>query len=202
MSNVQERKKKKGERAASDYSKGKVYRLVCGNTGRQYIGSTVLTLNARLSKHKHDRKRYMAGKRPSSCTSFIILAEGNYRIEMIENFPCKTEQELVLREQQWIKQTANAVNKNMPGRSKSEWYQDNREVIREKKNRRNICQCGGKFVYSNKARHLNCQLHRRYLHNLNLILNRRCSSHRTPVHSRALSRRCSSVRPRLGRTSH
>ena len=39
-----------------DYKNGKIYRIVCEETGRQYIGSTCSTLVKRLSNHKNKSK--------------------------------------------------------------------------------------------------------------------------------------------------
>ena len=56
-----------------DYSKGKIYKIVCNTTGLVYIGSTCKSrLCQRLSGHVGDYKSYINGKR-NFITSFKIL---------------------------------------------------------------------------------------------------------------------------------
>ena len=59
-----------------DYKNGKIYRLVCNTTGKQYIGSTCSTLCKRLYEHKHKYKQWLNGKRGLT-TSFYIIENGN-----------------------------------------------------------------------------------------------------------------------------
>jgi predicted GIY-YIG superfamily endonuclease len=51
----------------SDYSKGKIYKIVCNKTGLVYIGSTCRSLEQRLKEHVYDSKRYLDKK----CNKFI-----------------------------------------------------------------------------------------------------------------------------------
>tara|TARA_R110000782_G_C14627757_1_gene394055 strand:- start:31 stop:579 length:549 start_codon:yes stop_codon:yes gene_type:complete len=106
-----------------DYSKLKIYTIVCYRTGKIYIGSTVKTLKERLSLHKHRR----------NCTAReIINNNNNYDIVLVENYPCKNRTEAELREGIYIINNP-CVNKNIPGRTLKEWCQDNKEKIKEYK---------------------------------------------------------------------
>lgn len=96
-----------------DYSKGKTY-FIWDRTApvhKLYIGSTVSKLKKRLSEHVYDFE-HQRGK----CESHILLAMGNYKIELLENFPCNTKYELEDREAEYI--IANwdsCLNKTVPG---------------------------------------------------------------------------------------
>ena len=46
----------------SDYSQGKIYKIVCNKTGLVYIGSTCRSLDERLKEHEYDSKRYLEKK--------------------------------------------------------------------------------------------------------------------------------------------
>jgi len=85
-----------------DYSEGKIYKIVCNITGEIYIGSTITTLNIRLAHHKCD-----------VCKSKQILERGDYKILLIENYPCKTKQDLLWRERYYIEKL-DCINEKRP----------------------------------------------------------------------------------------
>ncbi len=109
------------------YQNGKIYSIRSHQTGDVYIGSTTQTLAQRLSVHKSKYKRYNNGKR-RYVTSFQILAYDDAYIELVEHFPCASKEELHRREGEIIRET-NCVNKNIPGRSHKQWYEDNKDVV-------------------------------------------------------------------------
>jgi len=43
------------------------------------------------------------------------------------------------------------------------YYEQNREIICKKKRKHFNCACGGRYKYSNKARHLKTKKHQKYL---------------------------------------
>ena len=107
-----------------DYSKGKIYKLVCNTTGLIYIGSTCEpTLARRLAGHKTSYNRFLIGKR-SNITSFDVLKNENFEIILIENVVCINKDELHARERFHIEST-KCVNKNIPTRTLKEFYHDN-----------------------------------------------------------------------------
>ena len=117
-------------KAKKDYTKGKIYRLVCNTTGLQYIGHTTKDyLSQRLVKHIGDYKSWLEGKM-NYVTSFIIIEMNNYEMVLIEKYPCISEDELKARERYWI-ENLECVNKNIPNRTKIEWTEDNKEKIIE-----------------------------------------------------------------------
>ena len=116
------------------YNNAKVYRIICNETGLQYIGSTCKTLSARLSEHKSDYKRYLDGRK-NYVTSYKILENDNFDIVLLENLVnCKSKDELHQKERYYI-DNMECVNKVIPGRTKKEYmkkhYQENKEQYKE-----------------------------------------------------------------------
>ena len=112
-----------------DYSKGKIYRIVCDTTGLVYIGSTVETLCKRLTKHKNNYKCYLKGN-SHFVTSFDILKNDNYKIILIENCPCNSKEELHRVERTYI-ESIECVNKYIPTRTNKEWIENNKDKIKQ-----------------------------------------------------------------------
>ena len=163
----------------TDYSKGKIYRIVSDKTDEVYIGSTVQTLERRFIVHKSYFKtsRY--------CSSAEILKHGDARIELIRDFPCNSEQELEKEEDKYILDCCKVVNCNRASRTRAEYYQENRaeiaektkqyreanraeiaeqqkqwyEANRERINQKFDCPCGGKYTKSHKSRHEKSKMH-------------------------------------------
>lgn len=107
-----------------NYSKAKIYKITSNDAKDVYIGSTCQSLKDRLCKHKYSFKK---GK---TCpTSKEILKYADCKIELIEEFPCATKRELLEREGYHIRITPNCVNRNVMGRTKAQYYVDNKEVI-------------------------------------------------------------------------
>jgi len=110
-----------------DYSQGKIYKLYSvSNEDVVYYGSTTLTLNERLARHISDYKRN------SSCKSKLVIAAGDYKIELIEEYPCANTAELERREGEYTKNN-KCVNQVIAGRTPKEYYEDNKEYIKEQR---------------------------------------------------------------------
>jgi len=112
------------------YANGKIYSIRSHQTNEIYIGSTITTLSRRLTSHRGDLKKKNDGK-STNCTSFKLLAYSDYYIELIEAYPCANKNELERREGQIIRETDNCVNKFIAGRTQSEYYQDNKEALKQ-----------------------------------------------------------------------
>lgn len=114
-----------------NYQLGKIYKME-SPSGLIYIGSTCEpTLARRLAGHKRDYKSWKNGKF-SYVTSFKLFEEDedNTQIYLIKKFPCDNKDELHAEEGKTIKEH-NCVNKNIAGRTKKEWADDNQEKIKE-----------------------------------------------------------------------
>ena len=118
-----------------DYSKGKIYKIVDNTTGNVYIGHTTKTLlSQRLAKHNSDYNRWKNGK-SGYITSFKILENGDYYIDLLEAVNCKSKDELKARERFYIENN-KCVNKLFPGRTYEEYYAINREILLTKERQR------------------------------------------------------------------
>lgn len=112
-----------------DYSQGRIYAIRAPGTNDVYIGSTVMPLCKRMRNHRTDYKRWFEGKHPYT-TSFAILDLQGAYIELIEEFPCQTKEQLNKREGEIIRET-ECVNKVIPGRTREERDKDKRKIINE-----------------------------------------------------------------------
>ena len=102
-----------------DYQQGKIYLIWSSTSMDVYIGSTCLPLNKRLSCHK---------SHSNSIAKKIIDLE-NAEIELIEMYPCNNKRELEERERLYIENALYSVNTLIPCRTRSEYYQDNKEYF-------------------------------------------------------------------------
>jgi hypothetical protein len=112
------------------YERGKIYKIICNETGKCYVGSTCEpTLARRLAKHVAHYK-YWINNNMNYITSFEIIKNNNYAIVLIENYPFKRKDELHARERYWIENN-ECVNKYIPTRTIKEYYKDNAEKLKE-----------------------------------------------------------------------
>ena len=101
-----------------NFANGKIYSIRSHQTDKIYIGSTTQSLAVRFGGHK----------RSMDCSSKEILLFDDAYIELIELFPCASKMALNLREGEIIR-TRVCVNKLIPGRTQTEWREDNKETI-------------------------------------------------------------------------
>ena len=110
-----------------NYQNSKIYKIYSvSNEELVYYGSTTKTLTSRLANHIYDynnNKNYNL-----SCKS--IFDAGDYKIELVEEYPCVNKQQLVKKEGEYIKNNV-CVNKVIPDRTLKEWYEDNKEHIKK-----------------------------------------------------------------------
>ena len=114
-----------------NYQNGAIYSIRSYQTDDIYIGSTTIGLSARMAKHRDDYKHYLNGK-SNYMTSYEILQYPDSYIELIENYPCETKQDLNKREGHYIRST-DCVNRCIAGRTRAEYRRDNAESIKLQK---------------------------------------------------------------------
>ena len=110
-----------------DFSQGKIYKLTAGDL--TYYGSTTQTLKIRLNGHCS-----------KDCSSKILFESGNkVNIELVESYPCETKEQLLKRENYYIK-NFNCVNQNASIKTKQEiiiyqkhYRENNKECMKEYK---------------------------------------------------------------------
>lgn len=102
-----------------DPSQGKIYKIVCDETGDVYYGSTTLpTVEGRLKQHEDNYFSMLKGNYPK-IPVFNIIELGSYHIELVKDFPCETIFELE-REEGNIILANECINVNVPGRTEEE----------------------------------------------------------------------------------
>jgi hypothetical protein len=131
-----------------DYSKGKIYKLWSPSKNLVYYGSTVQTLPQRLAKHKNGNNNNR------KCTSSLILACEDYKMELIEEYSCNNKQQLYNKEGEYIKNN-ECVNKVINGRTRIEYAKEYRIKNREKRNEYNK-----QYIENNKEQ--NKEYHKQY----------------------------------------
>jgi GIY-YIG catalytic domain len=91
----------------SKYLQGKIYKLTSIHTNEIYVGSTCYKyLSQRLKIHKYD----YINKPEHNVSCYKLFKLGDVKIELIENYPCNSSQELCMREQYWLETLSNCVN--------------------------------------------------------------------------------------------
>lgn len=182
-----------------NYNEGKIYKLISEQTDKIYIGSTAKKLlNQRLESHREKFLEWIKNN-TSYTTSFEILQYNDYKIILIENYPCNSKDELRQREQYWIdknkdicvnmrnsyiskeerKEQKNKYhkiwysinNKRIKNKSK-EWYKNNKERVKKLHSENKLCiYCDRNMIKSNYLRHCKGTKHKQNMEYFNSILN-------------------------------
>ena len=111
-----------------DYSQGKIYKIVNDENDNFYIGSTIQPLYKRMYHHRSKDHSCMSKKLGVDIKDCIIV--------LVENIQCKDKDELLRKERYYIekykKEGLNIVNKKIPGRTKKQYYEVNKNYIKKK----------------------------------------------------------------------
>jgi len=117
-----------------DYSSGKIYMVYPKvdnvDEGDVYYGSTIDTLARRMVNHRSSNK----------CSSKILFDKygvENCFIELVEEYPCETKQQLNRKEGEYIR-NHKCVNKAIAGRTFKEYRTENRDKLLEKQKQYDI----------------------------------------------------------------
>jgi hypothetical protein len=97
-----------------------------------YIGSTASPLPVRLQQHSFRQEQFTKYEIGNYCGSFKIIEGSDYKIELIEEYPCNSKTELRMRERYWydlerVKEGAVLANIILPYR----FYADLQEQRRK-----------------------------------------------------------------------
>ena len=112
----------------ADYIQGKIYKIVSDECDAVYYGSTVKTLMERWQKHKYNFKSWkkIGG---SMCASFKLFDEhgiDNFRIELVEDYPCDNDEQLRMKEDEYIREN-ECVNENRAFTTNEEKLEQSRQ---------------------------------------------------------------------------
>lgn len=113
----------------TDYSNGKIYKIVSESKGLTYIGSTTKDLNIRLKQHKYKYNTFKKNNISYVSVNDVLECD-DVKIELIENYPCNCRKELEKKEGEYIKNT-QCVNNNIAGQTPEEWRLENIENYKE-----------------------------------------------------------------------
>lgn len=116
------------------YKNGKIYRIMCID-GHYYYGSTVQRLYERLSHHKKLSKT----DKTVFYNHINTLGWDNATIEIVEEYPCETTQQLHAKEDEYITQSKGDplclnvnrayVSKDEQKEKMKEYYEENKDAI-------------------------------------------------------------------------
>ena len=141
-----------------DYKNSKVYKIWSPNGDKIYVGSTTkIMLCQRMTVHRYKYRLWKETGKVDT-TSYILFDEyglKNCFIELLEAKECSSKDELHKLEGKYIREL-NCVNKVVPGRTKKEYREDNKEHIIEqgkiwrKDNKEFITNYSNKYRSDNK----------------------------------------------------
>jgi hypothetical protein len=175
-------------------SKQKIYKITSNHIPGIFIGNTERTLKEVLEDHESNYNRYLKDNNNNYCTSFELLKQPTYDIELVAEVT--SEEEVSEIKGYHIKNTENCINKHVAGRTLKEWQQDNsehrlevtqeyyeknkekikeqkkeyrknnKEKIAEKKREMVICECSGTYSSDHKTRHTQTTKHQNFINNI------------------------------------
>jgi len=143
----------------------KIYKIWSSNGDKVYIGSTnQKLLCCRMGAHREGYKLWK-NNNTNFTSSYLLFNEygvESCKIELLETVKTNDRKETNKIEGKYIKEL-NAINKQMAGQTKEEYYLVNREKIINQKKEKCRCVCGVNYTRSNKARHLLSHIHINYI---------------------------------------
>jgi hypothetical protein len=160
---------------------GFVYKLVCNDVEIKecYVGSTN---NERVRKNQHKNSCNNEKNQRYNLYVYQFIRENggfqNWDMVRLDEFKYNERQQLHTRERYWIEQLQSSLNKSIPTRTKTEYYQDNKDNIAEKnkelyvKNKEEILQKNNGWRQKNKEQ-LSIQRKEHYQKNREQLLENR-----------------------------
>lgn len=168
-----------------DCSTGKIYFIRSNNPDItvKYVGSTIETLSRRMAGHRAKYKQWLNDK-ATSCSiyhEFKKYGVEQFHIELIEDYPCERDEQLLARENFFIRQE-NCVNKISailtPEERKEQskqyyqehkeehnkytkkYYHEHKEQINTTRRKKIICVCGCEITKNSLTKHLKTEKHK------------------------------------------
>ena len=132
------------------------YKIVCNETKRIYVGSTVLSIEARLNQHERNYRKHQ-NERYHFTTSYIVLERKNYVVQLIDTVVCVDKKQRDTIETLHILNEENVVNRILPGRARNI-----NNVVLERENISIGCPCGGVYKRTTKSKHYKTKRHIKY----------------------------------------
>ena len=178
----------------TDFSKAVIYRIYCKDITilEIYIGSTN-DENNRKKEHKSNCNNENRNEYNLKVYVFIRANGGwdNWIFEVIEEFPCENEIQLVIRERYNYDLLKPALNTYRPyiteeerkeytkkygaehaeerkeyqANYHEEYYKDNRDDILKRNKQKFTCECGIEYTFGHKKRHRDSKRHKEFIEN-------------------------------------
>lgn len=178
------------------YSNGRIYKLKNDIDNEIYIGSTIMKLSRRISKHRSVAKN---NNNLKVYQHLNIIGWKHVKIVLIEKYPCADREELLKREDYWCDEMKPSLNINKPHRTKEyiknyckEYRKNNKAFVDGlnkkyyKKHRKDLmkkqksyydnnkqkylitvkCECGCKITKVSLNRHKKTNKHKRKMNEL------------------------------------
>jgi len=148
-----------------NYLNSKIYKIYdISNEELVYYGSTTQRLCQRKAEHIKDSK-----KENFNGASKTIINNNNWKMELVQSYPCINRMELELLEGEYIKNN-KCINIVIAGRTQDEYYNDNKDKIKAykiewRKNNKDYykqqltCKCGCIITRFNFKRHQETEKH-------------------------------------------
>jgi len=125
-----------------NYQHGKIYKVVCNNTGLTFYGFTCEpTLARRLAKLCGEYRSFLENKGEDKSVN-RVLEGNNYDIVLVEKVPSDSKDELYKRLRHYIENN-ECVNKRLPviinensekkNEAQRKWYEKNKERISDER---------------------------------------------------------------------
>lgn len=170
----------------TNYDEGKIYKIESHLGDMIYIGSTTKTrLCDRMTNHRFSYRRNELAEKKSKMSSFLVFDKyglENCKIVLLENYPCKTKDELIAREAFYIR-TMACVNKIIPDRKSEEYYsnpdvKEKRSIYTQKYRKEHIddivekgkvkmtCECGVCFRRADITKHVKTKKHLQFMESI------------------------------------
>ena len=122
-----------------DYQQAKIYKLYSPSKKLVYYGSTVQPVYQRLAGHLSNYKLYIKDNNKKYLSSFLVLECEDYKIELVEEYPCNNNQQLLRKEGEYQKNNV-CINKNVNyttinkcDEAKTNYEQNKEEIIKRVK---------------------------------------------------------------------
>ena len=144
-----------------DYSLGKIYCVRNTIDNEIYVGSTIQAICRRMAAH-----RLEALTKPTKKIHKHMVSVGvdKFYIELVEKYPCQSNEELHKKEGEWIRQIGT-LNSCIAGRTHKEYRVEDPEHYKQKdkkyreKHHDHLYEyldcpyCGCKYLRKHKSRH-------------------------------------------------
>ena len=161
---------------AINYSNAQIYKISRsdGDTEHEYYGSTC-NLRARKCNHKSITHNANNPKYNVKLYTHMRANGGwqNWNLIWLEDYPCLTKKELLLRERHWIETKKPTLNMNMPGRDQLEvnklWKSVNQDKIKQYRINAQVkvkCECGSTIQKAEMARHRKTKRHTNFINDI------------------------------------